>query len=497
MESTTQNKKQKVERNWGLKFGVFIASIISFSTTMTGMYAISDIDINEPYHKTTIMLFLIVILIQASLVFGLRYFEFRNLFNRHFIKTIAALTLYAITSIFSITFSFTYWYERTSAQDHAIRSMSLQVNQIDKMLLNAIASLDLVAKSNKALSDYSTQQSIKEQYPGGTCDGNKFAKYGPFTQIRLDDAKMTKELFEEVTEVAVDLTKDISLIQKEVSKYDKDMDINIFESNINKKIQLINSRYFNSNRFESIINRLKSRAGNNRRRLQGVHREKNEAFTRSCPDVEFTRKSKLAIKRLNNLKPIETVSFFDAKDPRQLLNRTINVLWAAIGVIEIKEVEDMTNPNDITSEDMRALGIAVAIDLLILLLSIIDKTPKQQQRSISLARVKEILNGDMQDSIYLKLHPFMVERFSSYLIAIPNNISFDDDTIKAVNYIVQYIKLKNRATLYAHRVKGSKLEPYFQDNLRTKYADTSFTIYKMKKRQLRELLLEDLSGELS
>jgi len=53
------------------------------------------------------------------------------------------------------------------------------------------------------------------------------------------------------------------------------------------------------------------------------------------------------------------------------------------------------------------------------------------------------------------------------------------------------------ATLYANDVEASKLQPYFPKNLSLEYSNSSFRIYKMKKKQLEALLLEDISGELS
>ncbi len=493
MNSTQQT--DTVKNSNKLKYGIFLASLVSFYTTYTGMLAIAAIDSNEKYYQTEIMLFVVVLLIQSSLVFGLHYFEFRNLFNRNYLKTIAALFLYMIPGALSIIFSFTFYYEFSSAINHANRSMKLQTEQIYTRLIQSKSSLSAVANSVKKLSEYSTDKSLEEQNEGSTCTQSPIG-YGYYTQVRIDDAKITSEAYSEVEQVYKSLSEDMIKIQNMISAYDKSMDVKVFEENINKEISKINNKYFTGDQFESIIDTLLSRSGNNRDNIRSMHRKTKYVATVSCEDKGFTKGVHRIIQKLHDLQPVEKIRFFDAEDSAELLNRTKNVLWATIGFKEIKDVKDMTDPSDITTEDISALGIAVIIDLLILLLSIIDKTPAQQRKVLSLAKVKDILDGNTDSSIYIKLQKFMAEMSNSYMIAIPTDI-LDDNRIEALNYIVQYIKLKNMATLHVNEVKAEKLHPYFPKNLSIEYSGSSFKIYKMKKRQLEALLLEDISGELS
>lgn len=488
------NNQVKVKKNFGLKFGILIASIISFMTTMTGMYAIADINPNELYYKSTIMLVLFVILIQSSLVYSIQYFEFRNLFNKLFLKTIVALLVYIVMSLFSILFSFTYWYTTISAQNHALRSTKIQLENIDEILLKSKKSLDAVVKSVNKLSMYSEKKAKEEISYGGTCQKSAVG-YGHLTQIRLDDKIIASSASLEVKKIYQNLSEDMVKIQNKVSKHKPDEDIKVFEEIINQEIQALNAQYFTGSQFEFITDTLLARSGSNRNSIKSIHKDKKTVAHLSCIDMHFTKDVRKVISKLNSLKPIKKIKFFNVNDPQELVNRTKNVLWASLGFIEIKEVEDMSSPSDITTEDMNSLGLAITIDLLILALSILDSTPTQQKRRLSLVKIKKILDGEMDSSIYLKLQPFMAERFNSYLIAIPNDLS-DEDT-KAINFITQYIKLKNMAKLYAHEVKATKLKPYFQQSLGQEYANSSFKIYKMRKKQLEALLLEDISGEVA
>jgi hypothetical protein len=468
---------------------IFLFSVISFYTSYTGLLKLSGISEDEYILK--IFMAVLVGVLQFALVFSINQFYIQDLFKKDWLKAVALFMTYLITMTLSVTLSFSYWYETFSAESYAKRSSELQLNRVRDSLIQAKNSFASMEHSLTMLSNYSETASNREKLYGRTCNPTVGSGEGPFTWLRADDAKLTKEYSAGVKRLQVALDKEIEEVSRYLQKFDPKGNVSGFNRIVNDRIKKINIQFFNSQTLSNLEAMLLQRSGNNRKHIRVINRKTGNVSIENCIDIDFTRGAKKVIDRIRALKPIETLHFFDVSDTKKLFGRTIRVLKEVLKALvipsyKIKKTDEMVNPDDITYDDISAVSLGFVIDFLILLITLYGKEPKEE--ILSQEMVMDIINGRYPNEILQSLGIFLAEMTNCYLIAIPNDLENGDD-IKLLMLLLQQHKLTK---LYINNIKAERLNKYFSQELKDTYSKSTFRIYKMNRKRFNKFILQNI-----
>lgn len=487
-EKRIKIEKKKSREKISLGIMILLFSIISFYTSYTGLLKLSGVAADNYILK--IFMAILIGVLQFSLVYSINAFYIKDLFRKNCIKTVALFLVYFITMIMSVTFSFSYWYEEFSAESYSQRSSELQLNKVKQNLLNAKNSFIAMESSLTKLSEYSATKSNREKVLGGTCDPKVGSGESFYTWIRADDSKYTKSYSEDIKGLVSQLDTEINQVSLYLETFDPTGDVVQFNRVVNDRINQINSKFFENQTLQDLKEMLTKRSGANRHHISVISKKTAGTAIKSCMDRDFTIGANKVINRLNKLKPINTLSFFDMSDTKKLFSRTTGVLMALLDLsYEIKDVSEITDPSDITYDDVSAVVAGLVIDFLILLVTIIAKEPKEDLVPIEL--VKRILDGRYPSEVLNSLNLFLAELDKSFLIAVPNNVD-DDKKIDSVKLLMLYMQQQKLAKLHINERKANRLNKYFHKRLKESYPDSTFRVYKINKKEFNDFILQNV-----
>lgn len=482
-------EKKKLKEKRVLIGLIFLFSLISFYTSYTGVLKLSGI--SETNYLTIAFMALLVLGLQTALVFSINAFYLKDVFTKNWIKAVSLFFIYYITMILSVTFSFSYWYEEFSAESYAQRSSELQLNKVKRNLLQAKNSFAVMETKLTQLSEYSAAKSNREKRLGGTCDPKIGAGESYYTWLRADDSTHTKSYSDDIKELKNQLDTEIDQVSLYLETFDPTGNVVQFNRDVNDRISQINSQFFENETLRGLEEILVKRSGTNRHHIPVVNRKTATTVIKSCMDRDFTIGAKKVINRLNALQPVETVNFFDMKDTQKLFARTTGVLMALLNPsYKIKEIDEITNPTDITYDDIYAVSAGFVIDFLILLVTLYGKEPKENLIPIEV--VKDILNGKYSKEILSSLKLFLAELNNSHLLAVPNDV--DDEKIDNIKLLMLYMQQQKLAKLHINERKSNRLNKYFNKRLQDHYPDNTFRIYKINKKKFNKFILQNIEA---
>ena len=482
-------KERRRKEKFSLVIMILLFSLISFYTSYTGLLKLSGV--GEYNYILKVFMAILVGGLQFALVFSINAFYLKDLFKKDWLKSIALLIIYLITMTLSVTFSFSYWYEEFSAEDYANRSAKLQLNQLKDSLIVAKNSFASMEYSLTKLSNYSETASNREKLHGRTCDATVGAGEGPFTWLRADDAKYTKSYSEYIKKLKTELDSEIAEVSNYLETFNPKGNVVAFNRVVNSRIKSINMKFFNNQTLNSLEGMLLQRGGKNRRHITVFSRKTGNSSVESCMDRDFTTGANRVIKRIHSLASIEMLHFFDMGDTKKLFGRTFGVLKALVDPsYTIKKTEEMSSPDDITYDDIGAVTAGFVIDLLILLITLYAKEPKEDL--IPHKVVMDIINGRHSNEVLSSLGDFLAEMNKFYLIAIPNDV--DDENIENLKLFMLYMQQHKFAKLYVNERKANRLNRYFKKSLRESYPDSTFRLYKLDKKRFTAFVLQNIEA---
>jgi len=442
-----------------------------------------------------VFMMLLVGALQFALVFSINNFYLKDIVSKEWVKASTLLVVYVITMTVSVTFSFTFWYESFSAENYAKRSSELQLNKLKDSLLETSASFSSMVNSLNKLSNHSAVTSSKEKLYGGTCGGRAMSGEGPLTWLRADDAKYTMKYSKDIQQLQKALSLEIDEVSGYLERFKPKGDVERFNREVNNRVKRINIDFLQNDLLSELKTMLSQRSGGNRKNISVVSRKTHNTSVESCMDREFTRGANKVIKKLDAIHPINALHFFNVNDKSKLFARTTGVLVAIFDPsYHIKKVEEISSPNDITDDDIRAVSAGFLIDFLILCIALYAKEPKDD--FLFLTIMIDIANGKYSTELFEKINPYLAEINSSFLIAIPNIIG--DREIEQLKHLVLYMQKYKLAEFYASDLKAKDLIPYFSKSLQKSYPDKSFRIYKIDKEKFHDVILQNIErGVLS
>ena len=450
---------------------VILLSIISFSTSYYGFLSL----VSDGMLLTKVLFFAVVAVIQIALVYSISQLYVREFFSRHIFRASLLLSTYLLSLFISVLFSFNFYYEIFSASQFSQRNVTLQLERIKEKLEDGESSFDSIYLSLKSLSDYSMKRSIEESRIGGTCDETKIPTPGPRSALRKYESELFASHLSSVGELKEKMSIEIQEVKILLKNFNPKKDnIEALEEQVNKRIGVIN-RIFREGEITLLPKVLMSHRGTKRMQMESSGR------IISCPDSKISQKINTIIENLNSLHFLEKVSFFDANDQQQLIERTINVLLAVIPFTDTKVVaiDKMNSPTDVTQSDVKAIGLGFLVDFFIFFFTILSKEPYRARFF-----TEETIREYQRLSLRRTLKPFLFEGHFYYHLIIPNqkrNIKLDE--------IVTKFQVDNMLTLTGSNVTYEELLLMHQIKLKS-FETSSFQVYKVKKRKYETLVVE-------
>jgi len=450
---------------------VMLLSIISFSTSYYGFLSL----VSDGMLLTKILFFAVVAVIQIALVYSISELYMREFFSRHIFRASLLLSTYILSLFISVLFSFNFYYKIFSASQFSERNVTLQLEAIKERLEDGESSFISIYNSLKSLSDYSMMRSIEESRVGGTCDETKIPTPGPRSALRKYESELFASHLSSVGELKDKMSSEIQDVKTLLKNFNpKKDDVEALEEQVNKKIGMIN-RIFREGEITLLPKVLLAHRGTKRMQMPS----KGQII--SCPDSKISQKISTIVENLNALKFLEKVSFFDANDQQQLIERTINVLLAIIPFTDTKvvAVDNITSPNDVTQSDVKAIGLGFLVDFFIFFFTILSKEP-YRARFFTKSTIFEYHKLSLRRT----LKPFIFEGHFFYHLIIPNqkrSIKLDE--------IVTKFQVDKMVTLTGSNISYDELLLMHQVKLKN-FNESTFQVYKLKKRKYETLVVE-------
>jgi hypothetical protein len=448
---------------------VLILSLISFSTSYYGFISL----VSDGAWLTKILFFAVVGVIQLALVYSISQLYIQEFFSRYILRAFLLLITYLLSLFISVLFSFNFYYKIFSASEFSQRNVTLQLEGVKHGLEDAQSSFNSVYLSLKKLSDYSMSQSIEERTYGGTCDETKIPTPGPRSALREAESKLFQSHLSSFEELKVKIISETAVIKKMLLDFNPKKDnIEQLEEHVNNKISEIN-RLFRGGEITLLPKILAKHNGSRRMKMDSLGR------TISCPDSQISLKINTIGENLNALTMLKKVTFFDASDQQQLIERTINVLLAIIPFTSthVVALDKVSSPTDVTQSDIKAIGLGFLVDFFIFFFTILAKDP-YRARFFTHESILQYLRYDVRRV----LKPFVFESHFSYHLIIPNqrkNHKIDE--------ILTRFKMDKMITLVGNNIDYSELLFLHQSKLKN-FDDLTFKVYKLNKHKYNTLL---------
>jgi hypothetical protein len=450
---------------------VFVLSLISFSTSYYGFISL----VSDGEWLTKILFFAVVGVIQLALVYSIAQLYIQEFFSRHILRASLLLVTYLLSLFISVLFSFNFYYKIFSASEFSQRNVTLQLEGVKRGLEDAQSSFDSVYISLKKLSDYSMNQSIQERTYGGTCDETKIPTPGPRSALREAESNLFQSHLSSFDELKIKIADETTIIKKMLVDFNPKKDnIEKLEEHVNTKISQIN-RLFRGGEISLLPKILAKHNGSKRMKMKSLGR------TISCPDSQISLKINTIGENLNALKMLKPVTFFDANDQQQLIERTINVLLAIIPFTSthVVALDEVSSPTDVTQSDIKAIGLGFLVDFFIFFFTILAKEP-YRARFFTDESIMQYLRYDVRRVLKL----FVFESHFSYHLIIPNQRKNDK-----LEEILTRFKLDKMLTLVGNNIEYGELLFLHQSKLRN-FDELTFKVYKLHKDKYNTLLAQ-------
>ena len=448
---------------------VLILSLISFSTSYYGFISL----VSDGMLLTKILFFAVVGVIQLALVYSISQLYLQEFFSRHILRASLLLVTYLLSLFISVLFSFNFYYKIFSASEFSQRNVTLQLERVKNSLEDAQSSFDSVYISLKKLSDYSMSQSIEESNYGGTCDETKIPTPGPRSALREAESNLFQSHLSSFDELRKKVQSEIAVIKKMLVNFNpKKDDVDKLEEQVNTRISQIN-RILRGGEITLLPKVLAKHNGSERMHMESLGR------IISCPDSQISLKINTIGENLNALTMLKKVSFFDASNQQQLIERTINVLLAIIPFTDthIVALDKVSSPTDVTQSDIKAIGLGFLVDFFIFFFTILAKEP-YRARFFTDENISHYIRYDIRRILKL----FVFESHFSYHLIIPNqrrNHKIDE--------ILTRFKIDKMIGLVGNNAHYDDLLFLHQSKLKN-FKDFTFSVYKLDKQKYNTLL---------
>lgn len=478
---------------------VILLSVISFVTSYKGLVILNVENDNDLSHWQTIFIAFMVFTIQATLVVTL-------LFMIHGYRPITrflAFAVYVVAMLFSVFFSYGWWYEVFRADSYAQEVYKDGVESIRANARTYEQSFANVREVADELSKYSTKRARDEDLYGGTCDEKSLPGKGALNYLRNDEAQRFGVIVEDVGGLEAKVGEHISELNRLLDDLDLSEEgiVAQRERELNDIVALIGS-YRTGSDITRIREQLEARRGDKRKFLESRDPKDDERTVVSCMDAEITRKIDALLGALDALPEPRKVTLFDQTNNRTVLQRSWEVFASLMDLDTVTNTREKLAELRLTSTDYVPLIAGLLIDLFILIIGLIDGLEYGRAytgRRYSTDEARELesfhLSGDADNDQLSLLQAYLYHGWFSNYLVVPTAQAVSIEQEQQIRRIIAWLEASNKIDRFAHGIDLEKLPKIMQEFFTIDNAYNQrrqlwrFDIYKIKKEVWRELVL--------
>ncbi|PIE00666.1 MAG: hypothetical protein CSA79_02890 [Thiothrix nivea] len=478
---------------------VILLSVISFVTSYKGLVILNVENDNDLTQWQTLFIAFMVFTIQATLVVTL-------LFMIHGFRPITrflAFAVYVVAMLFSVFFSYGWWYDVFRADSYAQEVYKDGVESIRAHAKTYEQSFANVRELADELSRYSAKRARDENLYGGTCDEKSLPGKGALNYLRNDEAQRFGAIAEDIGGLEKKVGEHISELNRLLDDLDLSAEgiVTQRERELNDIVALIGS-YRTGSETTRIRKQLEARRGDKRKFLESRNPKEDRRTVVSCMDSEITRKIDALLAALDALPEPRKVTLFDQSNNRTVLQRSWQVFASLMDLDTVTNTQKKLAELKLTSTDYVPLIAGLLIDLFILTIGLIDgleygRAYTGRRYSIDEARELESFHlSHTPDNDQLSLLQAYLYQgwFSNYLI-VPTAQAVSVEHEQQIRRLIAWLEASDKISRFAQGVDLEKLPKIMQeffttDNEYNRYRQLwRFDIYKLKKEIWRELVI--------
>ncbi|CAA6822845.1 MAG: Unknown protein [uncultured Thiotrichaceae bacterium] len=478
---------------------VILLSIISFVTSYKGLVILNVENDNDLSLWQNIFIAFMVFTIQATLVVTL-------LFMIHGYRRITrflSLSVYIVAMLFSVFFSYGWWYEVFRADSYAQEVYKDGVESIRTNAKTYEQSFSNVREVADELSKYSAKRARDENLYGGTCDEKSLPGKGALNYLRNDEAKRFGNIAEDVGGLQEKVGKHISELNRLLDDLDLSEEgiVAQRERELNDIVALIGG-YREGSESTRIRKQLEERRGDKRKFLESQNPKTDERTVVSCLDTEITRKIDALIAALDALPEPRKVTLFDQNNNRTVLQRSWQVFASLMDFDTVTDTKAKLAELNLTSTDYVPLVAGLLIDLFILVLGLIDGLEHGRAytgRRYSKSEAKAMqdfhqLPPSENDQISL-LQPYLYNGWFSHYLILPISQATSTEREQQLRRLVSWLEAHDKIDRFAHGVALERLPRIMQEFFTMETPANQwrklwrFDVYKVNKDVWRELII--------
>lgn len=478
---------------------VILLSIISFVTSYKGLVILNVENDNDLSHWQTIFIAFMVFTIQATLVVTL-------LFMIHGYRRITrflSLLVYIVAMLFSVFFSYGWWYEVFRADSYAQEVYKDGVEGIRSNAKTYEQSFANVREVADELSKYSAKRARDENLYGGTCDEKSLPGKGALNYLRNDEANRFGAIAEDVGGLEEKVATHISELNRLLDDLDLSEEgiVAQRERELNDIVALIGS-YRAGAETTRIREQLENRRGDKRKFLESQNPKTDERTVVSCLDTEITRKIDALTAALDALPEPRKVTLFDQSNNRTVLQRSWEVFASLMDLDTVTNTKEKLSELKLTSTDYVPLIAGLLIDMFILILGLIDGL--EHGRAYTGRRYSQTEARAMQDfhqsphaenDQLSMLQPYLYNGWFSHYLIVPISQATSTEREQQLRRLISWLEAHDKIDRFAHGIDLAKLPRIMQEFFTMDSADNQwrklwrFDVYKVNKEVWRELII--------
>lgn len=478
---------------------VILLSVISFVTSYKGLVILNVENENDLSHWQTIFIAFMVFTIQATLVVTL-------LFTIHAYRRVTkvlAIFVYIVAMLFSVFFSYGWWYEVFRAGSYAQEVYKDGVESIRTSAKTYEQSFVNVREVADELSKYSAGRAREENIYGGTCGEDSRPGKGPLNYLRNNEAKRFDLIVGDVGKLEDKVGDHILQLNRLLDDLDLSEEgiVQQRERELNDIVTLIGGYKRGSDAIR-IREELEERRGDKRKFLESVNPRDDERVVVSCVDEEITRKIDALLAAFDALPEPRKVTLFDQSNNRTVLQRAWQVFSSLMDFDTLTNTKEKLSELKLTSTDYVPLVAGLLIDLFILILGLIDGIEYgrfytgrrySSQDAQKLANFHQHKTTD-NDQLNL-LQPYIYHGWFSYYLIVPVPQAASSEREQQLLRLVAWLDAHKKIDRFAHAVELARLPPIMQEFFTMEVDENQwrqlwrFDIYQVNKSMWRELII--------
>jgi hypothetical protein len=474
---------------------IILLSAISFVTSYKGLLILhtagsGSTDIWQQAF-TAFVVFTIQVMLVVTLLFMIHGYRW--------ITRVLALFVYLVAMLFSVFFSYGWWYEVFRAGSYAQEVYQGSVETIRSSAKEYEQAFGNVEEGADALSKYSALKAREETLYGGTCAEASPPGRGALTYLRNQEASLFDGMVKDVSGLQQKVKSNVGELNRLLSdlKLKDSAAIQQRERDLNDMVSIMN-QYKNGPVLAKMRTQLLEHRGDKRQFLESQNPKSGERTVVSCVDTDITGKIDALLLAFDGLPETRKVELFDQNNSSTVLERSWDVFSTIFTLRDLGLAKEKVAGLKLTRTDYMPLVAGFVIDLFILVLGFIDGleygrfyTGKQYSLHDAQNLEKFYAGQSAENSPLALLQPYLYRGWFSYYLIIPVAQSIQSDKEQRLHQVVAWLEAHKKLDNFAHAVGLPRLPAMMQAFFATQEERqvSQFDIYRMKKSMWRELVI--------